>query len=123
MVGSSERSWSGISCPIRLEATCNNGKTIFEPIDGSDPCTRLGSCNENKDAEAALSILRLIRQKNPSDKNAVVQLVKIESSVQAKKIKNLLSQIKNNKDNEFSASAVFEMEPWESSPESLNGLR
>ena len=125
-----QKQWSealkrvGVVSPVQVDSKqlAMMGKLFSEPIDGSDPLySDLAHAMRTKDAETALSILRLIRQKNPSDKNAVDQLVKIESSVQAKKIKNLLSQIKDGKDKEFSASfSDFEMEPWESSPEGLD---
>lgn len=111
----------GMESPVSVDSKqlAIMGKLFSEPIDGSDPLySDLAHAMRTKDAEQALSILRIIRQKNPSDKNALEQLVKIESSVQAKQIKDLLSQIKDGKDNEFSASySIFEMEPWEKNPE------
>ena len=108
-----------LPAPVDSKQVAAMGKLFSEPIDGSDPLySDLAHAMRTKDTEMALSILRLIRQKNPSDKNAEEQLIRIESSVQSKQIKELLTQIKDGKEREFSESfSVFEMEPWELKPE------
>ena len=124
---SQQKQWSdalskvGMMAPASLDSKqlALMGKLFSEPIDGSDPLYEdLAHAMRTKDAELALSILRLIRQKNPSDRNAKDQLIKIESSVQDGQIKALLSLIEEGNDKAFSADfSRFEMEPWELTPE------
>ena len=124
---SQQKQWSdalskvGMMAPASIDSKqlALMGKLFSEPIDGSDPLYEdLAHAMRTKDAELALSILRLIRQKNPSDRNAKDQLIKIESSVQDGQIKALLSLIEEGNDKAFSADfSRFEMEPWELTPE------
>ena len=71
-----------------------------------------------KDFQSALLYLRLIRQKNPEDANAKVQLQKVEKRIQAEKLEIIGKLVEQKEEDEFMVLMnSFESEPWEHQPE------
>ena len=89
-----------------------------KPISGSDPLYQdLAHAMRTKNFEHALLVLRIIREKNPSDSNAIDQVAKIEARIQGEKLKTLVQLARDEEEDGFSdMMGFFINEPWENKP-------
>jgi hypothetical protein len=94
------------------------GNLYTKKIDGSDPLYKdLALAMRRKDFDQALVILRLIRRKNPGDKNAADQIAKVEKRVQTRRLEELGAIVEAKDEGGFAdAMGFFESEPWETKP-------
>jgi len=111
---------NGLSAPSSFDSKHISmmGELFSRPIEGTDPLySDLAHAMRTKDKESALTILRIIHQKNPSDKNAEEQLDQVEETIQAKKMDELLAFTRaRNKDSFNKAMSAFLSEPWKNMP-------